>query len=46
MYPEHNKKQKNEVKAVFKDFCESTSLHGYSYLFLGKGPLYIRILDS
>ena len=23
---------KNQVKKVIKDFCESTSLHGYSYL--------------
>ena len=27
--------EKAETKNVFKDFCESTSLHGYNYLFIG-----------
>ena len=26
-------KSKGETKKVIKDFCESTSLHGYSYLY-------------
>ena len=46
MYSEQEQKHKNEIKAVFKEFCESTSLHGYSYLFIGKGPLYIWIPGS
>ena len=27
-------KSKAEIAKVFKDFCESTSLHGYSYLYI------------
>ena len=48
MYAKHEKeeKQKNETQEVFKEFCESTSLHGYSYLFIGKGSLHICIKTS
>ena len=36
LYPKQQfKMEKAETKNVFKDFCESTSLHGYSYLFIG-----------
>ena len=28
---------------VFKDFCESTSLHGYSYLFIGNS-IFLKII--
>ena len=27
-------KSKAEIAKVFKDFCESTSLHGYTYLYI------------
>ena len=35
--------EKAETKNVFKDFCESTSLHGYSYLFIGNS-IFLKII--
>ena len=26
-------RSKGQIRKIFKDFCESTSLHGYSYLY-------------
>ena len=37
------KMEKAETKNVFKDFCESTSLHGYSYLFIGNS-IFLKII--
>jgi hypothetical protein len=35
--------EKAETKNVFKDFCESTSLHGYNYLFIGNS-IFLKII--
>jgi hypothetical protein len=44
MYPKQQfKMEKAETKNVFKDFCESTSLHGYSYLFIGNS-IFLKII--
>ena len=32
-------KSKAQPAKVFKDFCESTSLHGYSYLYIATSTL-------
>ena len=37
------KMEKAETKNVFKDFCESTSLHGYNYLFIGNS-IFLKII--
>ena len=37
------KMEKAETKNVFKEFCESTSLHGYSYLFIGNS-IFLKII--
>ena len=43
-YPKQQfKMEKAETKNVFKDFCESTSLHGYSYLFIGNS-IFLKII--
>ena len=45
-YPKQQfKMEKAETKDenVFKDFCESTSLHGYSYLFIGNS-IFLKII--
>ena len=34
---------KSQTAKVFKDFCESTSLHGYPYLFIANS-IILRIL--
>ena len=44
LYPKQQfKMEKAETKNVFKDFCESTSLHGYSYLFIGNS-IFLKII--
>ena len=44
MYPKQQfKMEKAETKNVFKDFCESTSLHGYNYLFIGNS-IFLKII--
>ena len=44
MYPKQQfEMEKAETKNVFKDFCESTSLHGYSYLFIGNS-IFLKII--
>ena len=39
--PEKKLKQisKNQTAKIFKDFCQSTSLHGYSYLYIGESKI-------
>ena len=36
-------KAETKDENVFKDFCESTSLHGYSYLFIGNS-IFLKII--
>ena len=44
LYPKQQfKMEKAETKNVFKDFCDSTSLHGYSYLFIGNS-IFLKII--
>ena len=49
MYSGKGPKKKNgkvEIKRVFKEFCESISLHGYGYLFIGKDNLISKYLNT
>ena len=37
-------KNKSQLSKVLKDFCDSTSLHGYGYLYNINGFVFLKII--
>ena len=35
---------KNEIGKVFRDFCQSTTLHGYHYLYDNESHILMKII--